>query len=395
MAGPEPVAVEDAAGGAPGHWLEMVRARAPGLHVSLQERGIARMARPPAAIAALPATSAREPRGRQPRMPVRPATTPPSVAEPPVARPVSAAAAVPSLQRPAESLRDLEPHSWESAALDDDQHDWTRVPTRRAVSVPHASTPTMPAVPSTVPAVRRLSAADAVVDETWNPSADAPSRAAPRVMSAHADSNGDQERSETARSETRRTPTRPELRPLPTAVTVEPARHSTATPVFAPLRDEDHALHRSVRARVRYPTPWPTPWRTEAFQTAAEELAAPRFPALPDEVSLSAPVRKSAAHASSSASPMRSSLPPQAPVFFARRDHVSSDLIGAWPTLRTAGVPGLRSAPEASWNTVPDVDRWPELLGDESDEENDPDLSLPSGHRERLDREQRGLSWNG
>jgi len=394
VAAPEPAAVEDTAGGPPGHWLEMVRTRAPGLHVSLQERGLARMARQLAPVSAAPSPSALEPRGRQSGMPTRSASSPVPVESPasaaalPVARPLrsmSAASAAAPASRPVVAQPDLEPHRWDSAALDEDQQDWTRVPTRRLDPTPPTSSLVLPAA---VPAVRRLSAADAAVAETCRPPA-SPTEISPRITDRRQESAP-----RNAHGDTQRAPTRPELRPLPAVVSPETTRHTTATPAFAPLRDEDQALRRPVRARVDYPTPVPTPWRTEALQATADDLAAPRFPSLPDEDPSAAPVRGLAARSSTSVPPVPSSLPPQSPIaiFQARHRHDSSDLVGAWPTLPAARTPALRASSE-SWLAT--ADRWPELPGDESDEGNDPDLSLPAGHHERLDREQRGLSWNG
>lgn len=348
----------------------------------------------------VPSVSALEPRGRKPETPARraPAATP--AAEKtvlPVARPLRRlpeSITTPTARRPMEETPDLEPHTWESAASDDDHEDWTRAPTRPAQSaMPAAFAP----IPARVSAVRRLSTVDAVVAKAWRPSGEAP----PSTTDA--------------RTDPRRVPPRPELRPLPTVTTPETTRHSTATPAFAPSRDEDQALRRLVRARVNYPTPVPTPWRIEALQATVDELVAPRFPSLPDEVasdaavSASAPASVSAPSPSSIFSPIMrsavspppapsslpSSVPQQAPILSARRRHDSSDLVGAWPTLPAARIPALRTSSEPVWSALPDADRWPELPGDESDEENDPDLSLPADHRGRLEREQRGLSWNG
>lgn len=384
----EPAPVEDTAGGPPGHWLEMVRTRAPGLHVSLQERGVARMPRRPLpVVTSVPAASALELRERQPDTPVRRVpSAPPVAAVPglPLARPLRPSPEripTPAAQHLAEAPPDLEPHAWASAASDDDQEDWTRVPTRRTQVATSAS----PApIPAAVPAVRRLSAVDAAVAESWHASAEVPPH------------------STDARTDPRRVPTRPELRPLPAVTPPEMARHSAATPVFAPSRDEDQALRRPVRARATYPTPVPTPWRIEALQATMDEPVAQRFPSLPDEVApdaaapvptsppASAPIARPAVPA-----PVPSSRSPQAPGLNARRRHDSSDLVGAWPTLPAARIPALRRSAESAWSILPDADRWPELPGDESDEGNDPDLSLPADHRERLAHEQRGLAWNG
>ncbi len=394
VAAQETAAVEDTAGGPPGHWLEMVRRRAPGLHVSLQERGLACMARQLAPISAAPSPSALEPRGRQSGAPRWSAPSPVSAASPasaaalPVAcllRPMSAASAVAPASQLVVAHPDLEPHTWDSAVLDEDQQDWTRVPTRRS----DPTTPTPSHVPpAAVPAVRRLSAADAAVAETCRQSA------SPADVSLRSTDRRHESAPRGAHGNTQRAPTRPELRPLPAVVAPDTTRHSTATPAFAPSRDEDQALRRPVRARVNFPTPVPTPWPPAALQATADELATPGFPSLPDEASSAHQVRGSGARSSTSARPVQSSLPPPSPVpiFPARRHSDSKDLIGAWPTLPSARVPALRASSE-SWLST--ADRWPELPGDESEEGNDPDQSLPSGHRERLDREQRGLSWNG
>ncbi|HEX3134824.1 MAG TPA: hypothetical protein VHX44_14755, partial [Planctomycetota bacterium] len=189
---------------------------------------------------------------------------------------------------------------------------------------------------------------------------------------------------------------RPKLRPVPAAVAVSTARHSTTTPLFAPSRDEDQSLHRPVRARGNYPTPVPTPWRIEALQKGVEKRDAPRFPALPDEVASHAATHVAAhapvARASIAAHPVRRSPPPLMPV---RQPYDSSDLVGAWPTLPAARVPALRVSAEHALAAAAAVDPWPALLSDADEDGTDPDLSLPAGHRERLDREQRGQSWNG
>lgn len=364
-----PAAVEDGADGVPGHWLEMVRARAPGLHLSLQERGIARRVRPPAAgpTPALPAESALEPRGRNPGTPPRPAASPPPL---PVARPARPLAAPPQAATATDPQPDPQPHAWESTVFDDDQEDWTRAPLRRSVP---------PSSPLVVPAVRRSSAADAAVAAIRRPANEAPGSGEARVDSAR----------DEPRTATRRVATRPELRPLPVVVPIEPVRHSTATPLFAPSRDEDQALHRPVRARTSYPTPVPTPWSSAALPAAVGDSSAPSFPSLPDEVPCAAPVQRTHARVSLPVAPSPSA---SAPV---RRPRDIDESVGAWPTLPPERIPAQRAGPEASWRTAPHGDRWPDLPQDENDEGDDADLSLPAGHRERLEREQRGLSWNG
>jgi len=316
----------------------------------------------PVPIPPTPSPSALEPLTRPRGAPAHPA--PASAAALPVARPLRSAPAAASMKptrSSADPQTDLEPHVWESAACVDDQEDWTRVPSRR--SVPASSSAS--SAPVAMPPVRRLSAADAAAIDAWRPAGVA---AQNEVEACDV----------IARDEVRQTAPRPELRPLPSTVAVDTSRHSTATPVFAPSRDEDQAMHRPVHVRVNYPTPIPTPWRIEALQVAADELTAPRFPSLADVVAHGAPVRSAVVPSSTTALPF-------SPM---RRNHDSSDLAGAWPALPAARVPSLRSA-------LPDADRWPDLPGDETEEGNDPDLSLPAGHRERLEREQRGLSWNG
>lgn len=368
----EAPAVEDGAGGPPRHWLEMVRTRAPALHVSLQERGIARVARlaaPMLTSPSVPPASALELRSS----PVDPSTgsAAPAVARPvrPTPRPVFAGS-----PRPVDPQLDMEPHRWEDGSSDEDHEEWTRVATRR--TVPMAS-----ATPATIrPAVRRLSAADAAVIGIWRPPALSGTTAAPASTNGSNDTR-----------DTRRVATRPDLRPLSATAPVE-ARHSTATPQFAPARDEDQALHRPLRARADHPTPLPTPWRNEALQDMADGPAVRRFPALSDE--MPDEVRDGSASAvtlpgsGTRSSTLVSTAPSsQSPVFsaFARSRPESSDVVNAWPT--------LSSAP--SLGALPTADRWPDLLSDETGEGDDPDLSLPCGHRERLDHEQRGLAWNG
>lgn len=340
--------------------------RAPGLHVSLQERGIARVARPAAPMLmspSVPPASALELRSS----PVDPSTgsAAPAVARPvrPTPRPVFAGS-----PRPVDPQPDMEPQSWEDGSSDEDHEEWTRVATRR--TVPMAS-----ATPATIrPAARRLSAADAAVIGIWRP----PALSGTTAAQASADGSNDTR-------DTRRIATRPDLRPLSATAPVE-ARHSTATPQFAPARDEDQALHRPLRVRADHPTPLPTPWRNEALQDPADGLAARRFPALPDEM----PDTRSSTLVSAAPSS-------QSPIFSAsaRSRPESSDVVNAWPTLPAARVPALRTLSAPSLGALPTADRWPDLLSDETGEGDDPDLSLPCGHRERLDREQRGLAWNG
>lgn len=339
---------------------------------------MARVAPPAAPVAereapSLPSASALELR----RSPVAPSarTAAPAVARPVRPTPSSVSAGSP---RSVDPQPDMEPHSWEAASFDEDREEWTRVTTKRPVP--------MAPVPATIhPAAGGLSTADAALADLWRP----PTPSVTPAALASADGSND----------TRRVPTRSDRRPLSTTAPVE-ARHSWATPQFAPARDEDQDQRRPLRARVDHPTPLPTPWRSEALQDPAEGFAAQRFPALPDE-----PPDGIAPEVAQPGSRTRSSLPvsasssqrPQSPIFSAseRGRPDSSDLVNAWPTLPAARVRPLRTSSVSSLGALPTADRWPDLLADEAGEGDDPDLSLPSGHRERLEREQRGLAWNG
>jgi hypothetical protein len=378
---PEAEPVEDHTEGPLDHWLEMVRTRAPGLHVSLQERGLTRSALSPA-----PSASALQPRERQPHQvqPVPPVALAAPIRTLPMTRPArssstdSKGAAISPVSPPTEVKLDLEPHAWESTACTDDQEDWTRVPSRHLAQ----SSASAERTPILAPEVGRLNATNVATMENWQP----PEEASPCVLGAFAP--GKLVPPVQLPNDQRHLPTAPDLRPFPVIVPDDSARYTPATPAFAPSRDEDVTLRRPLRAQVKYDTPVPTPWHNEALCAAMAESLAPRFAFMRDEVTLPEVMVPSAIAARA--------VPPMAypPVISPRRQD-ANDFLGAWPTLPAARNPVPRTSSISSPQVLPEVDRWPELPRDEFDEGNDPDLSLPAGHRERLEREQRGQAWNG
>lgn len=283
---------------------------------------------------------------------------------------------------------DLEPHGWQpnATATLTDAEEWTRAPTRRADAPIHPPRTTHPTRTddAVLPLARPLTPADAVVAAAWR---------AARVGA-----------SEPLTEPAARIPVEPAVRPptsgglraMPLAVVPATARHSLATPRFAPARDEDAAIPPLRQARRSYPTPAPTPWRVEALQAPPDvdltalstATAAPvdghpaaRFPALPDE----APARPAPRRVGVSTPPP---APARAPLAPPRPRHDSSDLAGAWPLLPGTRIPALRHAPG-------ETERWPTLDDEPMRDDDGDELLSPAGHRERLAREQRGTPWNG
>jgi hypothetical protein len=227
-----------------------------------------------------------------------------------------------------------------------------------------------PATPASL-----LSPADAAVSQVWSATSGASAVEPQPTRPPSAD--------------LRRAAARPDLRPVPAVPARETDRHSNATPVFAPSRDEDASVRRAAPPRRSYPTPSPTPWRVEALQSPPDELGrSSHFPALPDE----AP-HASGAVPARSVSPARPPLPSPRPPSGPQRTspRYEPELSGSWPTLPRERIPALRP----SSVDEPSPSRWPELMEDISEERDDEGLALPDGHRERLAREQRGLLWNG
>ncbi len=356
-------------GGPPGHWLEMVRSRAPGLHVSLQERGVAGAPRPERTVANLPVPppSALEPR-KAASASVAPRAMPtgsPTKARW-IARPVTSPTPGPEEEG---APVDLEPHGWNASATLTDQEEWTRAPTRRSVGQPRRDD-TTPSVASP------LNPADATALAAWRSLRPSPEQG-PAIQLAAAQPNELVARCNGVRA-------------MPMTTPPDTVRHTLATPHFAPSRDEDGAPPPLRQLRRSYPTPVPTPWRVEALQAPPEvdtssvdgtsRLADARFPTLPDDV----PTTPRARH--DAISPRTSALVAQ--VAAPRARHDSSDLAGAWPLLPGTRIPALRTF-------LPEADRWPALDEEASLDDDLGELASPAGHRERLAREQRGTPWNG
>ena len=253
-----------------------------------------------------------------------------------------------------------------------------------------AETPLPPAKkPEPEPVARRLSAADAAVADNWRPATGAPPRTDPaRSGSASSDVRR-------AAGDERRIPTPPEPHSMPPLRPVDPTAYRAviADPAATRTRGDDAP---ALRARPDDSTPEHTPWSRGAPYVAADESTVSRFPSLPDEVSSGTTLPWQEVRTSTSAPTVPSSS--RSPFIPARPLHDPRDPVGpvgAWPTLPGARTSSIGVASAGPTHAAPDADRWPELPGDESDEGNDPDLSLPADHRGRLEREQRGLSWNG
>lgn len=370
--------VGEPSGGPPGHWLEMVRTRAPGLHLSLQERGVVATLRPPARLPVPPPTAtvmgaaARQASSAERAVapPAGAAAASPSTRLPP-ARPVAAGGA--PVPRAVVPPSDVQLPAWESAAVEIDQEDWTRVPGRHAA--PALSSPQM-----TVPALSRDDADDAVAAVIVEIAAAALPRAESNAEGVPTPTLGDE-------------PPRASSPPL-SSVAVEPVWQRPAGPGSAPARAEERGFRRPLPGPSSHPAPLPAPWRSEAQPTEMAAGLTPRFPPLPDEEPVEVPRRGGPAPFSSAASPI-------APSWTAAmcRHHDASGAVGALSSMPATQIPSWQAASQAAPGPLPtpmsEADRWPALPGDETAEGDDPDLSLPCGHRERLEREQRGLAWNG
>lgn len=210
----------------------------------------------------------------------------------------------------------------------------------------------LPPTPGAAPAPGVQSDAHVIAGRIWRQRIDQDgARPAP---SRPADDAGDDRRLPLSRPFLPRDPSR---EPAPPVI----GRWSReASPLPAQAHDEDAAPELPVGITIHQREPrWSAP-TTPLAGSLSEHDASGHFPSLPDEPQLRAPAW------SNSVDAMRTDAGP-----------------ARWP-----GMTAARTYAPAM------VDRWPELHADDL-AANDHGLPSPLGHRARLEREQRGILWNG
>jgi hypothetical protein len=363
--------------GPPAHWLELVRRRAPGLYQRLRERG------------EVPAPTAGAPRS------VMPAVTAPRPQRPPAAAGMAADRRSKVVRAPSSPAPSVTVGAGPSVPIS------TTSATAGVAKAPMPPAAVADPAPSAPVAASATAIAGPTAATTGSSVAAAAARAVPRPSVAPRDGHP----SSTVPDLPGMAPRPAQHQPTvdagavqgpPRTGAADPAAETRATPMMRPaqpaptIRDGRMASSPGRSGQVFPPLPrppemagWEHPLRLPGRMDSTPDIGplAPllhdlsqdllgRFPALPDEPER-LPLRGGEA-ALAASTPAR----PQP----RRTEQPSRPQSAAISHLPPSGR---------------EPNTWPELPAEQESESDDDGLRLPPGHRERLAREQRGITWNG